>query len=160
MAFRLPDKCRKYFEPLTNKQGKKDKNKLDFWFDGYYLSALVGIAQVKMDDNPDSSSELVDDYPTSYKENIDFIAALLIATEAKRISVNMKNADELENLMTSLVDSQSKTRLSSEGVSRLNKYASRGINIILENMMQHTNLEEFYQDYYDCFDGGKFTANA
>lgn len=154
MPFRLPKKCRTYFEPLTG----KDKNKLEFLFDGYYLSALVGIAQAKIDSKPDlEASEFVDEYPTSYKESGDYIAALLIATEVKRIPVNITNADELEKLMTSLVDSHSKTRLSSEGENRLNEYASRGINVILDTMMSHTNLAEFYQEYFECFANGKFT---
>lgn len=155
MSFRLPKKCRTYFDPLTG----KEKNKLEYLFDGYYLSVLVGMAQAKIDSKPElEASEFIDEYPASYKESGDYIAALLIATEVKRIPVNISNADELEKLMTSLVDSHSKTRLSSEGVTRLNKYASRGINVILDTMMSHTNLAEFYQEYFWCFENGKFTA--
>jgi hypothetical protein len=153
MPFRLPKKCRLFFEPLTG----KEKNKLEYLFDGYYLSALVGLAQAKIDSKPDlESSELVDEYPGIYKESGDYIAALLIATEAKRIPVNVTNADELEKLMTSLIDSHSKTRLSLKGENLLNQYASRGINIILDTMMFHTNLEEFYQEYFECFINRKF----
>ena len=154
MPFRLPKKCRTYFDPLT---GKDRKDKLELLFDGYYLSALVGMAQIKIDGKPDlEASELVDEYPTSYRDSRDYIAALLITTEAKRKPVNMENASDLEQLMTELVDSHSKTRLSLEGENRLNQYASRGINVILDTMMAHTNLEEFYQEYFEYFENGKF----
>lgn len=153
MPFRLPKKCRSYFNEIT---GKED-SKLNILFDGYYLSLLVGLAQAKIDANADlEASELVDEYPISYQDSRDYIAALLIATEAKRIPVDVTNANELEQLMTILVDSHSKTRLSKEGEDRLNQYASRGIDIIIEKMPKHTRLEEFYQDYFECFENGVF----
>ena len=151
MPFRMPKKCRKYFEPLTG------RNKLEMLFDGYYLSALVGLANAQIDNQPDlESSEFLDEYPSSYRESCDYIAALLIATEAKRIPVNIENADDLEQLMTQLVDSHSKTRLSLDGENRLNQYASRGIDIIIETMMPHTSLEEFYQEFYEHFSAKRF----
>ena len=157
MPFTLPKKCRAYFDPLTRKDKKDKTDKLDLLFDGYYLSVLVGLAQVKIDNKPDlEPSELVSEYPNNYKDSRDYIAALLIVTEAKRKAINMENADDLEMLMTELVDSNSKTRLSSKGETILNQYASRGIDVILDTMMPHTNLEEFYQDYFECFRNGRF----
>ena len=41
MPFRLPKKCRTYFANITG----HDEIKLDTLFDGYYLAALVGLAQ-------------------------------------------------------------------------------------------------------------------
>lgn len=153
MPFKLPKKCRSFFSDITG----KDDSKLNILFDGYYLSLLVGLAQAKIDASADlEASELVDEYPINYQDSRDYIAALLIATEAKRIPVDVTNANELEQLMTILVDSQSKTRLSKEGEDRLNQYAARGIEVIVEKMPQHTRLEEFYQDYFDCFEKGVF----
>jgi hypothetical protein len=153
MPFRLPKKCRGYFSEITG----KDNFKLNILFDGYYFSLLVGLAQAKIDANAElEASEFVDEYPLSYQESRDYIAALLIATEAKRIPVDVTNSNELEQLMTILVDSHSKTRLSKEGEDRLNQYASRGIEVIMEKMPKHTKLEEFYQDYFECFEKGAF----
>jgi hypothetical protein len=154
MPFRLPNNCRRYFEPLTD---KNRKDKLEILFDSYYLCMMVGMYQVKLDSKPDlENTELVDEYPEKYKDSCDFIAALLIATEVKRRPVNIKNADELEKLMKDLLESHSKTRLSTEGERLLNQYASRGFHVISETMMSHTNLEEFYQEYYECFKDGRF----
>lgn len=154
MSFRLPKKCRGYFSDITGRD-----NKLPLLFDGYYLSALVGLAQAKINSTADlEASELVDEYPSDYKESADYIAALLIAAEAKRIPVDETNADALERLMTTLVDSHSKTRLSKEGEERLNQYAARGIDVITEKMLPHTRLEEFYQDYFECYDSGAFNV--
>lgn len=153
MPFRLPKKCRDYFSEITGKENAK----LNILFDNYYLSMLVGLAQAKIDANAElEQSELVDEYPISYQDSRDYIAALLIATEAKRIPIDVTNANALEQLMTTLVDSHSKTRLSKEGEDRLNQYAARGIDVILEKMPQHTRLEVFYQDYFECFENGAF----
>jgi hypothetical protein len=156
MPFRLPKNCREYFRDIT---GKVD-GKLNYWFDGYYLSFLVGLAQTKIDSNAEfESSELVDEYPIDYRKSSDYIAALLISTEAKRIPVDETNADALERLMTTLLDSHSRTRLTAEGENRLNQYAARGISVILEKMPKHTRLDEFYQDYFECFKDGVFIEN-
>jgi hypothetical protein len=149
MPFRLPKKCRSYFGGLTG----KDEAKLNILFDGYYLCVLVGLAQAKIDSNADlEPSEFVDEYPNNYQDSRDYIAALLIATEAIRIPVDVLNANALEKLMTLLVDSHSKTRLSKDGEERLNQYAARGIDVIIENMAQHSRLEVFFQDYFECFE--------
>lgn len=121
------------------------------------MSLLVGLAQSKIDTNADlETSEFVDEYPGNYQDSRDYIAGLLIATEAKRLPVDVTNASALEQLMTILIDSHSKTRLSKEGEDSLNQYAARGINVILEKMPQHTRLEEFYQDYFELFNRGAF----
>jgi len=153
MPFRLPKKCRSYFSELTG----KGENQLNIYFDGYYLSLLVGFAQAKIDAKAElEASELVDEYPNSYLDSRDYIAALLIATEAQRIPVDVTNANALEQLMTSLVDSHSKTRLSKEGEDRLNQYAARGIEVILAKMPKHHRLEVFYQDYFEGMESGRF----
>lgn len=153
MPFRLPKKCRGYFKDLI---GKED-NKLSLWFDAYYLCLMVGLACTKINNDTDlEASELVDEYPTKYKMSRDYIAALLIEAETERISVDIKNPNALERLMTSLIDPNSKTRLSKLGEDRLNQYADRGMDIISDVMPHHMKLELFYEDYFDCFNRGLF----
>lgn len=153
MPFRLPTKCRNYFADITG----KDETKLDTLFDGYYLCALVGIAQGKLNTNPDiETTAFVDNYPADFAEVGDYIAGLLIGAEVKRKDIPQNDANALEKLMTKLVESQSRTRLSSYGEKLLSQYADRGIDIILEKMGRHTSLEEFFQDYFDCWEHGVF----
>ena len=154
MPFRLPKKCRSYFADIT---GGRDGTKLDTLFDGFYLCALVGLAQGKLDTNADlEPGAFVDNYPSDYSESGDYIAGLLISAEAKRQGISPSDADALERLMTQIVESQSKTRLSAYGENLLNQYASRGIDVMIENLAGHTSLEEFFKDYFECFNSGAF----
>lgn len=155
MPFRLPKKCRSYFADITD---RSDETKLDTLFDGYYLCALVGLAQGKLNENdPDlESTAFVDNYPSDFAESGDYIAGLLISAEAKRKGIPANGANALEKVMTKIVESQSRTRLSPYGEELLNKYADWGINVMLEKMMGHTSLEEFFQDYFECWAQGVF----
>ena len=155
MPFRLPKKCRSYFAGLTE---RSDESKLDTLFDGYYLCALIGLGQGKLNDNPNlESSAFVDNYPSDFAESGDYIAGLLICAEIKRKGIPVNDANALEKLMTKIVESQSRTRLSFEGEELLSKYADRGIDVIQEKMAGvHTTLEDFFQDYFDCWERGVF----
>lgn len=157
MPFRLPKKCREFFKEITD-TNKNDGTKLNMLFDGYYLSLLVGLAQAKRSENAElEATELVDSFPGGYHDSRDYIAGLLIATEAKCLGIATNDADALERLMTTLVDSQSKTRLTTLGENRLNQYAARGIELMIDKMLgQHNCLEEFFQDYFTCFENGTF----
>lgn len=154
MPFRLPNKCRSYFANIVD---RADEAKLDTLFDEYYLCALVGLAQGKFNGNPDLGGEFMDYYPSDYAESGDYIAGLLICAEAKRRSVPIDNANSLERLMTELLSAHSRTRLSENGENCLNKYADRGIEIIRERMAgPHMTLEDFLQDYFECWEQGVF----
>ena len=154
MPFRLPKKCRAYFSDITE---RSDETKLDTLFDGYYLCALVGLAQGKLNDAPDLESvAFVDNYPSDFAESGDYIAGLLISAETKRKGIPANDANALEKVMTKIVESQSRTRLSPYGEELLSKYADRGIDVIQEKMAGHTSLEEFLQDYFDCWTQGTF----
>jgi len=150
----MTSQCRRYFRDITG----KGESKLDKLFDGYYFCVLVGFGQAKINTTTElEATAFVDEYPVIYQKNAcDYLAALLIGTEAKRIRIDTSNADALEKLMARLLDSHSKTRLSPEGENLLNQYAARGIDIISEKMLPHTSLEEFYQDYFECFEKGAF----
>lgn len=155
MPFRLPKKCRSYFAGIIE---RSDESKLDTLFDGYYLCALIGLGQGKFNDTPNlESGAFVDNYPTDFAESGDYIAGLLICAEIKRKGIPINDANALEKLMTKIVESQSRTRLSSEGEELLSKYADRGIDVIQEKMAGvHTTLEDFFQDYFDCWERGAF----
>ncbi len=102
MPFRLPKKCRSYFSDITG----RDETLLDTLFDGYYLCALIGLAQGKLNTNAAlEASEFLDYYPADYAECGDYIAGLLIAAEAKRKAIPVNDANALEKLMTQLVES-------------------------------------------------------
>lgn len=157
MPFRLPKKTRAFFSDITD-TNKNNETKFNMLFDGYYLSLLVGLSQAKRNENADlEPTEIADAYPGSYSASCDYIAGLLIATEAKCLGIPMDDANALERLMKELIDSQSKTRLSLTGENRLNQYAARGTDVMIDKMIgKHSCLEDFFQDYFTCFEKGAF----
>lgn len=156
MPFFLPKNCREFFSDIYG--GKNDEMKLKLLFDEYYFCLMVGLAQAKYNDKAElESSEVTDEYPSEYANCKDYIAGLLIATEAKLQGITENDADDLERLMMTYVDSHSKTRLNSAGERRLNQYAARGYDIMRSRMLgRHRHLEEFLLDYFECFENGEF----
>lgn len=156
MAFRLTGKCRAFFEHIYDKEGK-NRRKLRLLFDEYYLCLMVGLASEMYDENPElEASEITDRYPEEYRQSRDFIAGLLIATERKRQGIPENDSKALERLMTRYLDPESRTRLSQEGEHRLNQYAARGIDILMDVMGTPYELEEFLIAYLDCFQENRF----
>jgi len=162
MPFRMTEKCRKFFSDITAGPSKSNvENKLSMLFDGYYLCLLVGLAKVEINNNTEfENTAFIDEYPTAYQNAgvREYIAGLLISTEASRKGANTQNEAELEKLMSSLISAESVTRLTLDGEDLLNQYAARGIDIMMEKMMPGTPscLEDFFQDYFDCFESGAF----
>lgn len=156
MAFKITSKCRSFFQYIYDKENK-DGTKLKLLFDEYYLCLMVGLASEMYDENPKlESSEITDVYPGDYVQSRDYIAGLLIATERKRRGIPESDSGALEKLMTRYLDSESRTRLSQEGVDRLNQYAARGIDIMMDVMTKPYELESFLIEYLECFSHKKF----
>ena len=59
--------------------------------------------------------------------------------------------------MTEYVESTSKTYLNPAGMRRLNQYAARGMEIILDVLDKPVRMEEFLLQYLECFQNGRFT---
>lgn len=157
MGFRMPKKCRTYFRDITNSNKGRVDDKFNLLFDGYYLCLLVGLAQAKISMDADLEPEFVDSYPADYQNSRDYIAGLLVATERERLGIAPDNAAAIEQLMAALIDSQSRTRLTKDGEDLLNQYAARGMDVMIDKMAgKHISLEDFYQDYFECFNTNLF----
>ena len=154
MAFRLPKKCEVIFKELLE---SNNDVKLKLKFDAYYLCLLVGLSSKEIVNTPEyASSELVSEYPKEYYECRDYIAGLLLSTEAERkIGENIESS-ELETIIKELIKSDSPTRLTTAGEARLNEYAAKGSEIIQDKMMSHRFLDDFYLDYFECFEMNNF----
>lgn len=156
MAFKMTSKCRKFFEYLYDKDNK-NQSSLKFLFDEYYFCLMVGLAAEMYDEDAKlEQSEITDTYPGDYIYSRDYIAGLLIATERKRRGIQESDSAALEKLMVEYLDPESKTRLSSAGEERLNQYAARGIDIMMEVMSKPYDLESFLLEYMDCFEQRNF----
>lgn len=158
MPFILPKECSRYFQNIFDPKNKNGQ-KLKYKYDQYYLCLMVGLACAKYnkDAELDPNSQ-IDDYPSEYQNCRDYIAGLLIATEAEARGIEQSDAVALENLMVEYIDSTSKTRLNRDGENRLNQYASRGFELMQAKMGgKPYRLDLFLLDYVDCFHKGYFT---
>lgn len=156
MAFKITNKCRTFFQYIYDKDNKNGTS-LKMLFDEYYLCLMVGFAAEMYDENPKlEPSEITDTYPGDYIQSRDYIAGLLIATERKRRGMSESDSGALERLMTEYLDPESKTRLNAVGEERLNQYAARGIDIMMDVIPKPYELETFMINYLDCFEKRKF----
>lgn len=157
MSFFLPRKCKPFFSNIYDPKNR-DGTKLKLLFDEYYLCLMVGLAVGKYDEEAElEKSEITDTYPAEYAGSREYIAGMLFATERKRRGIPEADGTTLESLMTEYVESTSKTYLNPEGMRRLNQYAARGMEIILDVLDKPVRLEEFLLQYLECFQNGRFT---
>lgn len=155
VAFKITSKCRNFFEYLYDKDNKS-RSKLKYLFDEYYFCLMVGLAAEIYDEEAKLEHEITDTYPGNYVHSRDYIAGLLIATERKRRGIPESDSGALEKLMVEYLNPESKTRLSHAGEERLNQYAARGIDILMDAMTKPHDLETFLLEYIDCFEQRKF----
>ena len=92
MHFTMAKSAQDFFSNIIASEGShgsKEKNKF-IQFDVYYCCALIGMAAVQLDDDTsDLKAQLVDKYPKVYMESRAHIAGLLVATEAKRLGIDI-----------------------------------------------------------------------
>ena len=160
MPFYLPKGCRQYFSGIFDERNK-DGTKLKLQFDGYYFCLMAGLTIGLYSNEAElENSELIDYYPAEYLPCKDYIAGLLIATEAKLEGIEDSDEKGMEQLMVKFIDSQSKTSLKLSGENRLNQYAARGFASMKEHMNgPHMNLSSFLIDYWHFFKEEKFLAD-
>jgi hypothetical protein len=156
MSFRLHNASRQYFSDIMTTSGKVEDNKL-IMFDAYYLCLLVGLSKRQIDSDASTLDVIFNDsYPDKYVDSRDYIAGLLIATEAERKGIEKDNATALQQLMLNYVDYESPTRLSKMGVDMLNQYSSKGMDIIRSSISRPTHIEDFLREYFLLFQTGEF----
>ena len=156
MPFYLPRKSKPFFSQIFDSKNRTG-TKLRLYFDEYYFCLMVGLAAGKYEEDAElENSEITDRYPGEYIDSREYIAGLLFATERSRRGIPESDGAGLEKLMTEFIDSTSKTYLNAKGENRLNQYAARGMEIILDVMNRPVRLDEFLAEYLECFRTGKF----
>lgn len=150
MHFTMSKSAQDFFSNIISQEGfhgSKDKNKF-IQFDVYYCCALIGMAAVQLDDDTsDLKAQLVDKYPKVYSEYKAHIAGLLVATEAKRLGIDLQSS-KLEEVMLQYLSDDS-TMLSEEGIKTLNAYSLKGYQLIHEFPLEEkpTTKEEFLEAF-------------
>lgn len=150
MHFTMAKSAQDFFSNIIASEGShgsKEKNKF-IQFDVYYCCALIGMTAVQLDDDAsDLKAQLVDKYPKVYMESRAHIAGLLVATEAKRLGIDIQSP-KLEEIMLQYLSDDS-TMLSDEGIQTLNFYSQQGYHLIREFPLEEkpTSREEFLEAF-------------
>lgn len=149
MHFRISKSAQTFFSNIINLEGShgtEDKNKF-IQFDVYYCCALIGMSAIQLDTETSDLKDLVERYPKPYTEYKTHIAGLLIATEAKRLNIDIQSP-KLEEIMLKYLSDDS-TMLSEEGINTLNAYALKGYHLIREYPLADspTSREEFLEAF-------------
>jgi len=133
-------------------------------FDLYYLFFLKGIST--LDKNPklkdkEVLKELIDYFPSDYDGSKNIIVGLLVNTELKRLGIPLDDKENVQKKYNQIVEPESQSKLTSKGFTLMNEYASRGFELLNEelgnksaslapefliNVYRNLN-EEFQQNY-------------
>jgi len=149
MAFRFPKEARGYFKAIMSDRGGQRQNMFNM-FDIYYYCLLMGLAINKIDtDESLLGDEFQKGYPDQFKENKDFLTALLISSELKRNNTR-KDDKSFQTIMLQMINVNEASQLSAIGYQRMNEYALKGFIEIKENMpFEPITREDFLASFYD-----------
>lgn len=152
MSFRLSKEARSYFGNINN---ASSLNELETDWDKYYLSAMAGIkarSRVPDDEEPPASQQFLDYVIPAYDDQKYKIYGSLIVAEVEREGIPWGQKEEIRQLMLNLLDSESNTRLSEDGIRVLNCYAEKGSRLIRSEIKPQPQLDEFLELYYEFLD--------
>jgi len=126
-TFRLRNKAKEWFKKLSLSKSPD--------FDAYYFCLMAGLTAGTTDPNVSTSttSELVEYFPDRYGKDRELIIAYFLSRELRKLRVELSEREALNRTVSSLVDPQSNSRLSEEGVKRMNEYAAGGYDVLLQH---------------------------
>ena len=150
MHFRMSQSAQSFFSNIISSDGSHgadEKGKFALKFDVYYCCALLGMAACQIDEDTSDLKDLVESYPKPYVENKNYIAGLLVASEAKRLGIDI-DSPKLEGVMLQYL-SNDDTLLSEDGIKMLDAYSLKGYHLIHEFPLEEkpTSREEFLEAF-------------
>lgn len=149
----MPFQLRKDAQGWFNRLSKKTKTSVAFQtdFDIWYFCFIAGLMNNKKPEfKVDATmAELVRDYPADYSGRGRLIVAALLSQEIKQERISLQDRMALHDKIRDLVDSSSSPWLSKQGMELANRYASGGIDVLMEldADQKPESLETFLQSY-------------
>lgn len=148
--FRLRTDAQKWFNEISNFSHFNTK------FDLYYFCLIVGLTSGRSIDPVQigaQATDLVDYFVEDYKPASRFLIGLLVIAELKKGGIDVGEKAAVRKLFKHLVDPQSPSQLTDEGMRRMNAYASGGYEYLSENReTKPYSGEEFLRDYVGLVD--------
>lgn len=122
--------------------------RFDTQFDAYYYCLMCGLDRRLLGAESDVGEEFVKDYVQTYQPYADLIAGLLVDAELVRINIPLDDVKGVERKMVDLLEPVSASKLKTEGLALLNRYAAGGFNVISDAFAAPPqSLEEFFITY-------------
>lgn len=129
MPFRLRNEADKWFRNIN----KSSKNGFQTDFDSYYFCFIAGITCGRKKTVPISeTSELVEYFPDRFKMRGKLIVALFLCRELIGLGVQFKEKKAVHNAISKLINPNSPSFLSDDGMKEFNKYANGGFEVLTE----------------------------
>jgi len=132
--FRLRREAEHWFKHIRNSNG------ISLDFDSYYYCFMAGLATGQKNDmkGEDSRSQsekpkdLVDNFPDRYKPMGKILVALFLRQEIAQMGVSLDCRDEVYQVVQNLIQPDSPSFLTDQGVKEFNKYAFAGYDVLTE----------------------------
>jgi len=129
MPFRLSTDSEKWFKDL----GKTSKGGFQTDFDAYYFCLIAGLTSGWKKSLPVSETrELVEYFPDRFKTRGKLIVALFLCRELNELGVQFKEKRAIHAAVSKLINPESPSKLSDEGMKEFNKYAHGGHEVLTE----------------------------
>lgn len=147
MAFKMPKYAKFYFKQIDNQS--EDYAKFKTLFDKYYLCLMLGLYKRELGTEEEIVKEVfVNNFIEDYKDKANIIIGLLIDAELERKGIILEERKSVEKVILDLIDENSITKLNSNAIDQLNKYAAGGMSIIREEIPVTADIELFLSRYY------------
>ncbi len=147
MPFRIRGDVELWFSRIADKEPLKTK------FDLFYFCLLLGLLQGRKSVPREQYSDVtdfVDNFVQDYKPVQSIIVAMMLLAEIDSLGLELADKEDMRRLFDDYLDAQSPTRLSDNGMSKLNQYASGGFDYLVgQQDTKPYKVEEFLRAYSD-----------
>lgn len=145
MDFQLRKDARRWFKDI--------EKHYPILFDLYYLCLVAGFAsgRRKTEITNDEVDSFIGYFPGEFRSRSRLLAGTLIEAELRRLAIDLQDRDEVYREVKKIVDPNSPSYLSSEGMKRMNAYAHGGFDVLCENFSDRPRaIETFIRKYCKC----------
>jgi len=145
MDFQLRKDARKWFKDISTHY--------PILFDFYYLCLIVGFASGRRNTHMTSEEvdSLVENFPGDFRDRGRRLVGLLIHADLAYLGIDLDKRDDVYSRVAKLVDPNSPSDLSNEGIKIMNQYAHGGFDVLCENFSDRpTSIETFVRKYARC----------
>lgn len=147
MAFRLSRDAKAYFKKIDD---ESSTGTFESMWDYYYLCLMIGFRDGKLGEEP-NTEDFYDRFHSSYDSSKYQIIASLVSAEIRRQGIIITDGEDIRKLMLDLLDKDTTTSVSTNGLKLMNRYADRGFNIINEKIPDPREMDIFLKRYYEEF---------